>query len=88
MACFLFIDESGQDHHDSPYEVLAGVSIRDKDLWNLIREVHELEQDCFGRRYREDRHEIKAMKFLKKKTFRLAAQLLYRLWSSLLSRLR
>lgn len=75
MACFLFIDESGQDHHDSPYEVLAGISIQDKDLWSLIREVHELELECFGRRYREDRHEIKAMKFLKKKTFRLAAQL-------------
>lgn len=27
MAYFLFIDESGQDHKSSPYEVLAGIAI-------------------------------------------------------------
>jgi len=36
MAFFLFIDESGQDHHDSPYEVLAGIAIEDKYLWSFI----------------------------------------------------
>src|SRR5688572_13249372 len=75
MAYFLFIDESGQDHRDSPYEVLAGIAIRDKDLWNLVREIHRLEMVCFGRRYRENGREIKATKFLSKKTFRLANQL-------------
>jgi hypothetical protein len=75
MAFFLFIDESGQDHHDSPYEVLAGVAIQDKDLWNLLREIHELELSLFGRRYRDDAREIKAREFLKRKTFRLAGQL-------------
>jgi Protein of unknown function (DUF3800) len=75
MAFFLFIDESGQDHHDSPYEVLAGIAIDDKDLWDFIRCAHELEIDCFGRKYREKGNEIKARTFLKKKTFRLADQL-------------
>ena len=75
MACFLFIDESGQDHHDSPYEVLAGIAIDDKDLWNLIKSAHELELGCFGRKYRENANEIKARTFLKRKTFRLADQL-------------
>jgi len=75
MAYFLFIDESGQDHHDSPYEVLAGFAIQDKDLWNFIRAVHEAELNCFGRPYRLDGREIKAKKFLSKKTFRLAEQL-------------
>jgi hypothetical protein len=75
MAYFLFIDESGQDHHDSPYEVLAGVSIKDEDLWNLIKSIHDLEISCFGKKYRDDKNEIKARKFLKKKTFRLASQL-------------
>jgi len=75
MACFLFIDESGQDHHESPYEVLAGVAIQDEDLWNLIRQIQQLELLCFGRRYRDDGREIKAKKFLNKKVFRLAAQL-------------
>lgn len=76
MAFFLFIDESGQDHHDSPYEVLAGIAIDDKDLWSFIRCAHELEIDCFGRKYREKDNEIKARTFLKRKTFRLANQLL------------
>lgn len=75
MAFFLFIDESGQDHHDSPYEVLAGIAIEDKHLWNFIRCAHELEIDCFGRNYREKDSEIKARTFLKRKTFRLANQL-------------
>ncbi|HEY4831797.1 MAG TPA: DUF3800 domain-containing protein [Waddliaceae bacterium] len=75
MAFFLFIDESGQDHHDSPYEVLAGIAIDDKDLWNFIQSAHELEIDCFGRKYREIDNEIKARTFLKRKTFRLANQL-------------
>jgi len=51
MSYFLFIDESGQDHHDSPYEVLAGFTIRDKDLWKFIQAVQATELDCFGRRY-------------------------------------
>ena len=75
MAYFLFIDESGHDHKESPYEVLAGIAIQDKDLWNLIRNVQELELNCFGCRYRSADREIKAKKFLKAKTFRLAAQL-------------
>jgi hypothetical protein len=75
MAFFLFIDESGQDHHDSPYEVLAGIAIEDKDLWNFIQSAHELEIDCFGRKYSGNDNEIKARAFLKRKTFRLANQL-------------
>lgn len=75
MAYFLFIDESGQDHRDSPYEVLAGVSIQDTELWKFIKDVHEIEMNCFGRRYRLDGREIKASKFLNKKTFRLANQM-------------
>jgi hypothetical protein len=75
MAFFLFLDESGQDHHDSPYEVLAGIAIEDRDLWNFIQTAHKLEMDCFGRRYLEKGGEIKARTFLKRKTFRLASQL-------------
>lgn len=75
MAYFLFIDESGQDHRQSPYEVLGGVTILDRDLWNLIREIQEVELACFGRQYRTKDREIKATKFLKTKTFRLAAQM-------------
>jgi hypothetical protein len=74
MAWFLFIDESGQDHKDSPYEVLAGVAIKDEILWDLIKELHDAEHSHFGRRYSEgDNREIKGKKLIKRKTFTKAA---------------
>lgn len=75
MAYFLFVDESGQDRRESPYEVLAGVAVRDQDLWNLIQALRDAELRHFGVRYTADRGELKAKKLLKTKTFRLAAQL-------------
>lgn len=75
MAHILFIDESGQDRQESPYEVLAGVAVEDQDLWNLVKALHEAEERFFGTRYTRGREELKAKKLLKSKTFRLAAQL-------------
>jgi hypothetical protein len=69
MAWFLFIDESGQDHRESPYEVLAGVSIKDENLWNIIKALHDAEVAHFGRRYSEGVRELKGKKILKRKTF-------------------
>ncbi|MGA9994908.1 MAG: DUF3800 domain-containing protein [Pyrinomonadaceae bacterium] len=72
MAYFLFIDESGQDHKASPYEVLAGIAIEDQDLWNLIIAIQEAEERQFMRRYSLDTAETKGKKMLKKKVFRQA----------------
>ena len=69
MAWFLFIDESGQDHKESPYEVLAGVAIEDEDLWGLIKELHDAEISHFGRRYSDGARELKGKKILKRKVF-------------------
>lgn len=74
MSYLLFVDESGHDQKESPYEVLAGVTIEDKRLWPLIQAVHDLELECFGRRYADDERELKAKKILKRKVFRHAAQ--------------
>jgi hypothetical protein len=75
MAHFLFIDESGQDHRCSPYEVLAGIAVEDRDLWNLIQAVQEAELRHFGIRYSHGKRELKAKKILNRKTFRKAQQL-------------
>jgi len=75
MAYFLFIDESGQDHRASPYEVLAGVAVEDQDIWNLIVAIQHLEERVFMRRYSSNTAELKGQKLLKRKVFRLAAQL-------------
>ncbi|MDX2040998.1 MAG: DUF3800 domain-containing protein [Acidobacteriota bacterium] len=75
MSFFLFIDESGQDRRSSPYEVLAGIAIEDRDLWNLITAIQKAEIEYFGRRYSKEQHELKAKKILKSKVFRHAVQL-------------
>lgn len=70
MAWFLFIDESGHDRLASPYEVLAGVAIRDYVLRELIARLHDAEVESFGRRYSEGRRELKGSVLLKRKVFR------------------
>lgn len=50
MAWFLFIDESGHDRKAAPYEVLAGIAVQDRDIWNLITALHDAETRIFGRR--------------------------------------
>jgi hypothetical protein len=76
MAYFMFVDESGQDHRESPYEVLAGVAVHDTRLWDLTQAIKQAERRCFGVPYTTggDR-ELKATNLLTRKTFRLARQL-------------
>lgn len=75
MAYLFFIDESGQYHRNSPYEVLAGVVIRDTALWPLIQQIDGVEKKYFGNFYSPESNELKAKKLLKTKVFRLAEQL-------------
>ena len=75
MAYLLFLDESGQDHTHSPYEVLAGIAVPDFNVWKLIESLKQAEERHFGTRYSLEKEEIKGKKFLKKKVFRLASQL-------------
>jgi uncharacterized protein DUF3800 len=75
MSYLLFLDESGIDQRDSPYEVLAGVAVQDQHLWNLICRIEEAEVEYFGQRVTSGALELKGKSLLKRKTFRLAAQL-------------
>ena len=76
MSYLLFIDESGHDRKNSPYEVLSGVAIEDKLLWNIIQEIQRLEKECFGMRITKgEQLELKGKKLLKNKTFKHANQL-------------
>lgn len=72
MAFFFFIDESGTDRQDSFYEVLCGVAIEDRDLWNIITQLKNLEERLLGTRYGCQKREIKGRKFLKRKVFKQA----------------
>ncbi len=73
MAWFLFVDESGHDRLASPYEVLAGVAIRDHVLRELIARLHDAEVASFGGRYSDGRRELKGSVLLKRKVFRHGA---------------
>jgi hypothetical protein len=76
MSWALFIDESGQDRRQSPYEVLAGVAVEDRRIWPLIRQLSDAQQYHFGMRLFEAYgHEAKAQKLLDRRTFRHAAQM-------------
>jgi len=75
MSYLLFLDESGHDRKESPYEVIAGVALYDRDLWSLICEIQDAERSFFGRRITSGTMELKARSLLKKKTFRLANQM-------------
>jgi hypothetical protein len=70
----LFLDESGTDHKEAPYEVLAGIAVREHDLWNLIQAIRSAERSCFGTVLSATNVEIKGNKLLKTKVFRLAGQ--------------
>jgi hypothetical protein len=74
MAHFLFIDESGHDAGPSPYEVLAGFAVEDRDLWNFVQALHDSELRHFGIRYSAGTRELKAKKILKRKVFRHASE--------------
>ncbi len=70
---FLFVGSSGHDPGPSPYEVLAGVVVEDRDLWNLVQAMIDAEIRHFGRRL-VAHGPVKARTLLKRKTFRLARQ--------------
>lgn len=76
MSWALFIDESGQDRRNSPYEVLAGLAVEDRNIWRLIRKLSDAQEKIFGMRLFEAYgNEAKAQKLLKKKVFTHAAQM-------------
>lgn len=70
----LFLDESGSDRGEAPYEVLAGVAIQERDLWNLIQAIQFEERNHFGMTLMEAQVEFKGNRLLKRKVFKFANQ--------------
>lgn len=70
VGWFLFVDESGQDRRNSPYEVLAGVAVEDRELWRLIQALKSSQEEHFGMRlFDAYGAEAKGLKLLKTKVF-------------------
>jgi hypothetical protein len=75
LAYLFFIDESGQDHGRSPYEVRCAVAVHDSRLWELTLALQGAELRQFGVRYSGPLREVKARELLDRRTFRIAAQM-------------
>lgn len=74
MSWLLFMDESGHDHKNMPYEVRGGFAIHAKKLWPFIVAVRTLEQSLFGVDLREQGVEIKGSHLLRPRSFQWAQQ--------------
>jgi len=74
MAWLLFLDESGHDHKQMPYEVRGGIALLDSELWPFTRAVQQLERVAFGCSLAEFRKELKGSTLLDKKRFKFANQ--------------
>ena len=72
MAFFLFVNSSGRQVRVSPYEVLAGVIVQERDVWNLNQAMVDAEVRHFGRRFSSTGAPPRARQLLKTKVFRLA----------------
>jgi hypothetical protein len=73
-AYALFLDESGHDHKELPYEVRGGVVLRITQLFSFVEEMQLLERAAFGDLLHRFGSEIKGYKLLDKDRFRFAAQ--------------
>jgi hypothetical protein len=74
MSWLLFLDESGHDHKNCPYEVRGGIAIHASKLWGLVQRLQAAELSAFGANLREYSKELKGSKLLDKDRFKWASQ--------------
>ena len=74
MSWLLFLDESGHDHRQMPYEVRGGITLRDSQLWPFVQAMQRLELASFGGQLHQYHNELKGSSLLDRKRFRFAAQ--------------
>ncbi len=74
MSWLLFLDESGHDHKQMPYEIHGGFAIHASKLWPFISAVRTLEQSTFGAYLHEYGSELKGSKLLTRDRFKWATQ--------------
>ncbi len=75
MSWLLFLDESGHDHKQMPYEVRGGIALHVSKLWPFVRAVQKLELDAFGAQLSLYKKELKGSTLLDAKRFKFAAQM-------------
>ncbi|GLQ87867.1 DUF3800 domain-containing protein [Dyella flagellata] len=74
MSWLLFLDESGHDHKNCPYEVRGGIAIHASKLWPFVKQLLNAEVNAFGANLREYSKELKGAKLLDRDRFKWARQ--------------
>jgi hypothetical protein len=74
LSYLFFLDESGHDHQNCPYEVRGGIVLHAGRFWRFVQDFATLEESCFGVRLPEFNVEVKGSSLLDKKRFRWASQ--------------
>jgi hypothetical protein len=74
MSWLFFIDESGHDHKQCPYEVRGGVALYSKKLWGFVQSMQKLELQAFGCQISSFGAELKGSTLLDRKRFAFANQ--------------
>lgn len=74
MTYLLFLDESGHDHRNMPYEVRGGIALHVEQLWSFVQDIKQMQVDYYGAPLERYRTEIKGSKLLDKDRFRWASQ--------------
>ena len=69
MTWLLFMDESGHDHKNMPFEVRGGVALHASKVWPFVCAFQQAEKDCFGVQLADYSIEIKGSKLLEVKRF-------------------
>ncbi len=74
MSILLFLDESGHDHKNAPYEIRGGIALRAERLWPFVRDIKRLEVACFGVSLHRYQGELKGHRLLDRHRFQWANQ--------------
>lgn len=72
MSYLLFIDESGTDQKQMPYEVHGGIIVPMAKAWDLIRSIKDAERRQFGATLSRFGLESKGERLLQKRVFQHA----------------
>ena len=72
----LFLDESGHDHRQMPYEVRGGFALPADKLWSFVQNFRREEEQAYGTRLSEFKAEAEAKgsRLLRKNRFKWAEQ--------------
>lgn len=74
MSWLLFLDESGHDHKQMPYEVRGGIALHARQLWPFVQSVNDLEYATFGARLADYNKEFKGSTLVDNKRLRWATR--------------